>query len=219
MAVQVKICGINSVAAADAAARAGADFAGLVFFEKSPRHVSLDQARSLARHLRGGPRLVALLVDADDATIASVIEAISPDLLQLHGKETPARASEIASRFGRPVIKAIAVALAEDANSANAYERCADYFMFDAKAPEAATRPGGHGAAFDWKLLSSLSFRRPWFLAGGLTPDNVARAIRAAGAAIVDTSSGVEDAPGRKNPDKIAAFVTAARNARATEAA
>src|SRR5687768_11206780 len=141
MAIGVKICGVNSVEAADAAARAGADFAGLVFFPKSPRHVSLEQARSLAARLRGGPRIVALLVDADDATIAAAIAAAAPDLLQLHGRETPARTGEIAARFGRPVIKALQVSDTADAAAAHAYEDSADYLMFDAKAPQSATRP------------------------------------------------------------------------------
>jgi phosphoribosylanthranilate isomerase len=219
MAIEVKICGINSAEAADAAARAGADFAGLMFFARSPRHVSLEQARSLAARLRGGPRLVAVVADADDGTIEAIVNAVAPDLLQLHGKETPLRAREIAARFGRPVIKAVPVSDAADAAAAHAYEPAADYLMFDAKAPEAATRPGGHGAAFDWKLLSAMTFRRPWLLAGGLNPENVARAIRVSGASMVDTSSGVEEAPGVKNPDKIAAFVKAARNAPYTEAA
>ena len=217
MSIQVKICGVNSVEAADAAARAGADFAGLVFFPKSPRHVSLDQAYALAHRLRGGPRVVALFVDADDATITGAVEAASPDILQLHGKETPARVGAIAARFGRPVIKVFHVAEASDLAHARAYEDAADYLMFDARAPDTATRPGGHGVAFDWRILSAMSFRRPWLLAGGLTAENVARAIRVSGAVMVDTSSGVEDAPGKKNPDKIAAFVRAARDAPYTE--
>lgn len=213
MAIQVKICGINSVEAADAAARAGADFAGLVFFAKSPRALTLDQARALSARLKGGPRTVALFADADDTAIAEAIAAAQPDMIQLHGRETPARAGAIAAQFRRPVIKAIAVADESDILAARRYEEAADYLLFDAKAPESATRPGGHGAAFDWKILSGTSFRRPWLLAGGLTAENVARAIHASGAEMVDTSSGVEDAPGRKNPQKIAAFVRAARDA------
>jgi phosphoribosylanthranilate isomerase len=163
--------------------------------------------------------VVALFVDADDTTIADAVGAASPDLLQLHGNESPTRAAAIQARFGRPVIKVISVAESADLARALAYETASEYFMFDAKAPAEAVRPGGHGVAFDWKILSSATFRRPWFLAGGLTPENVARAIRASGAALVDTSSGVEDAPGLKNPEKIAGFVKAARGAPYTEAA
>lgn len=217
MTIGVKICGLNSLDAADAAARAGADFAGLVFFPKSPRHVGPDRAGSLAARLKGGPRVVALVVDADDETIAAAVAAADPDLIQLHGRESVARTAAIRSRFARPVIKAIQVADESDIAGARVYEEVADYILFDAKAPESASRPGGHGAAFDWKLLSGLSLKRPWLLAGGLTADNVGRAVRASGARLVDTSSGVEDAPGQKNPDKIAAFVRAARNAPYTE--
>ena len=219
MSISVKICGINSLEAADAAARAGVEFAGLVFFAKSPRFLQLDQARALAARLKGGPRIVALFADADDATIAEAVQAATPDLIQLHGSETPARVGAIAACFARPVIKAIAIAEEADVVRARAFEDAADYLLFDAKAPDAATRPGGHGGAFDWKILSGSSFKRPWLLAGGLTAENVGRAIRASGAHLVDTSSGVEDAPGKKNPDKIAAFVKAARNAPYTEAA
>lgn len=218
MSVQVKICGLNSLEAADAAARARADFAGLVFFSKSPRNITPGQARELAARLRGGPRLVGLFVDPDDAMLREAIAAAAPDFIQLHGKETPSRVHQIVATFGRPVIKALPVADAADLAAARSYEDVAEYLMFDAKAPEAATRPGGHGAAFDWKILSAANFKRPWFLAGGLSPDNVARAIRVSGAALVDTSSGVEDAPGYKNNEKIAAFVSAARNAAFREA-
>ncbi len=213
MGVQVKVCGLNSLEAAEAAARARADFAGLMFFPPSPRHVTSDQARGLAARLRGGPRIVAVLVDPDDATLAEAIAASSPDFIQLHGKETPERVHHIAATFGRKIIKALPVADAGDLARAHAYEDAAEYLLFDAKAPELSTRPGGHGAAFDWKILSPASFKRPWFLAGGLSADNVARAIRVSGAELVDTSSGVEDALGRKNSEKIAAFIDAARNA------
>lgn len=218
MAVQVKICGLNSVEAADAAARAGVDFAGLVFFPRSPRRVSLDQARALSARLNGGPRLVALFADAEDDVMAEAVEAVAPELIQLHGEETPARVGEVASRFSLPVIKAIRISGHEDVARARAYEDVADFLLFDAKAPGGVTPPGGHGVAFDWKILSGLSFKRPWLLAGGLTADNVGRAVQASGATMVDTSSGVEDAPGRKSPDKITAFVRAARKAQFTDA-
>jgi phosphoribosylanthranilate isomerase len=213
MGVMVKICGINSSEAANAALRAGADFAGLVFFEKSPRHLSLAQAATLAGMLRGRAKVVTLLVDPPDAMVDEVMAAVSPDLIQLHGSESPGRAAAIAARAARPIIKALAVADNSDVVRAHAYEDLADYLLFDAKADVSATRPGGWGAAFDWQLVAGRTFRRPFGLAGGLTPENVERAIQVSGAQLVDASSGVEDAPGRKSPEKIAAFVAAARNA------
>ena len=213
MGVLVKICGINSREAAEAALRAGADFAGLVFFERSPRHLSLEQAGVLARLLRGRTRIVTLMVEPSDAAVDEVMAAVSPDLIQLHGNESPARAAAIAARTKRPIIKVLAVADSEDVVRAHAYEEAADYLLFDAKVDASATRPGGWGAAFDWQLVSGRTFRRPFGLAGGLNPENVARAIKVSGAQLVDASSGVEDAPGRKSPEKIAAFVSAARNA------
>ena len=213
MGVLVKICGINSRDAADAALRAGADFAGLVFFEKSPRHLPLDQAAVLARLLRGRARVVTLLVDPPDSVVDEVMAAVSPDLIQLHGNESPARAAAVAARAARPVIKVLAVADGEDVIRAHSYEDAADYILFDAKADASATRPGGWGSAFDWQLVAGRIFKRPFGVAGGLNPENVARAIQVSGANFVDASSGIEDAPGRKSPEKIAAFVTAARNA------
>jgi phosphoribosylanthranilate isomerase len=217
MTVAVKICGLNSKEAAEAALAAKADFGGLVFFPKSPRHVSLDAARTLAGILRGKVRIVALLVDPKDEDVAKVTAAAGPDLIQLHGNESPARVAEIATLTKRPVIKVLPIAEPEDVLAAHAYENAADYFLFDAKANAFATRPGGLGTAFDWQLLSGRSFRRPWGVAGGLSPDNVARAIRIASPSFVDASSGVEDAPGKKSAEKIAAFVAAARNAPYTE--
>jgi phosphoribosylanthranilate isomerase len=217
MNVSVKICGLTSREAAEASLKAGADFGGLVFFPPSPRHLGLDQARTIAALLRGRMRIVTLMVDPTDAQVGDVVGAISPDLIQLHGKETPARVAEIARYSGRPIIKAMAVAESADIARAHAYEDVAEYFLFDAKADISATRPGGLGAAFDWQLLAGRSFRRPWGLAGGLNPENVARAIRIAGPGFVDASSGVEDSPGRKSPDRIAAFVSAARNAQYTD--
>jgi phosphoribosylanthranilate isomerase len=213
MGVMVKICGINSSEAANAALRAGADFAGLVFFERSPRHLSLSQAATLARMLRGRAKVVTLLVDPPDAIVDQVMAVVSPDFIQLHGSEPPARVAAIAARAARPIIRALAVADSHDVVRAHAYEEMADYLLFDAKVDESATRPGGWGAAFDWQLVAGRTFRRPFGLAGGLTPENVERAIQVSGAQLVDASSGVEDAPGRKSPEKIAAFVAAARNA------
>jgi phosphoribosylanthranilate isomerase len=210
MALLVKICGINAAPAADAAVRARADFAGLVFHPKSPRHLSLEAARSLAERLRGRTRLVTLVCDPDDDTIAAVIAAVRPDFLQLHGRETPERVAAIRSRFGVPLIKALPIAEASDFMAVADYEPFADMLLFDAKAP-AAARPGGHGVAFDWQLLKGRRFARPWFLAGGLSPENIARAVAVCAPPAVDVSSGVESAPGVKNSDLIAAFVAAAR--------
>ncbi|HEY4263806.1 MAG TPA: phosphoribosylanthranilate isomerase [Micropepsaceae bacterium] len=217
MSVQVKICGLTSREAVEATLKAGAAFGGLVFFPASPRHLGLDPARGLAALLRGRARIVTLMVDPADSQVNEVVATIAPDLIQLHGKETPARVAEIAGLAKRPIIKAIPVADSADVARAHAYEDVADFILFDAKADAAATRPGGLGAAFDWQLLAGRSFRRPWGLAGGLTPENVGRAVRIAGPYFVDASSGVEDAPGRKSPEKIANFVVAARNAQYTD--
>ncbi len=213
MGVLVKICGINSAETADAAARAGADFVGLNFHPASPRNVKPDAARALAERLRGRVRLVALVADATDEAIAQAVAAATPDFIQLHGRETPARVGEIRTRFGKPVIKVLAIAEASDFASVAAHEQSADMMLYDAKAPDGAPRPGGHGVAFDWQLLRGRSFARPWLLAGGLSPDNVARAIRSSAAPGVDVSSGVETAPGVKSVEKILAFVSAAKNA------
>ncbi|MEJ1970627.1 MAG: phosphoribosylanthranilate isomerase [Rhizomicrobium sp.] len=213
MPVLVKICGITSGDAADAAVRAGADFAGLMFHPKSPRNVDMAQAAALSHRLRGRVRLVAVMSDPADETLGAVIGAMKPDFIQLHGVETAARVGAIRSRFGVPVMKVISVADAGDLARAAAYEDAADMLMFDAKAPVGAAREGGHGAAFDWQILRGRKFQKPWLLAGGLNMENVARAIRACGAPGVDVSSGVETAPGRKSPEMIAAFVSAARNA------
>jgi phosphoribosylanthranilate isomerase len=218
MSILVKICGINSAEAADAAVRAGADLGGLVFHSKSPRHLSLDAARALADRMRGRLRLTALFADADDATIAAALAAVQPVYIQLHGHETPERTSQVRARFGLPVIKAIAVAEAADFAAVPDYEIAADILLFDAKPADGAPRPGGYGAPFDWQLLRGRSFARPWLLAGGLTAENVARAIAASGAPGVDVSSGVEITSGVKNAGLIADFVSAARNVHLAEA-
>lgn len=217
MTVQVKICGITTREAADVALRAGADFVGLVFHPKSPRNLDLDRARTLADVLRGRARIVALFVAPDDSDIESVVRAVKPDLLQLHGAESHARVASIAEKFGLPIVKAAGVADADDVLHAQKYEDVADFLMFDAKGGGEG-HSGGSGVAFDWQILSGRTFKRPWFLAGGLNADNVARAIQISGAQLVDVSSGVEDAPGVKNPDKIMAFVAAAHAARYTAA-
>lgn len=213
MGIQVKICGINSVESADAAVRAGVDFAGLVFFPTSPRNLTREQGATLAERMRGRSRLVALMVDAKDEEIGAVVKAVQPDFLQFHGSESPERVGVVRSQFGVPVIKALAIADAVDLTRADGYADAAEMFLFDAKAPANAVRPGGHGAAFDWQLLRGRSFSRPWLLAGGLDTENVARAIRSSGAPGVDVSSGVERAPGEKDLDKIREFIRVARKA------
>jgi phosphoribosylanthranilate isomerase len=210
MSIIVKICGINSAAAADAAVRAGADFGGLVFFAKSPRNLTIEAGTALAARMRGRLKLAALVVDADNETLERVIADVKPDFLQLHGRETPARAAEILARFHTPLIKALPVAEAADLAHAAAYDM-AEMFLFDAPTRESASRPGGHGVAFDWQLLQGANMNRPWFLAGGLNPENVGRAIQTSSALMVDVSSGVESAPGVKNEKLIADFVAAAR--------
>jgi phosphoribosylanthranilate isomerase len=211
MAIQVKICGITSADAADAVVHAGADFAGLAFHPGSPRNLKPEQAMSLAARLRGRVRIVAFVADATNDAIAAIVAAANPDFLQLHGRETPERVGEIRERFGKPVIKVIAIAEASDFANVPGYELAADMLMFDAKAPPSASRPGGLGAAFDWQLLRGRKISKPWLLAGGLNAENVARAIESAQAPGVDVSSGVETAPGVKSPDMIRAFVAAAR--------
>jgi phosphoribosylanthranilate isomerase len=211
MPVQVKICGINSAAAADAMLRAGADFGGLVFFAKSPRNLSLEEGAVLAGRMRGRVRLAALVVDESDDRLGAIVQAIKPDFFQLHGKEMPQRVAEIRTRFGVPIIKALPVNEAADLAKAQAYAEQAEMFLFDAAPSAEATRPGGHGAAFDWQILRGQKIARPWFLAGGLNPENVVRAIEVSGAQGVDVSSGVESAPGVKSADRITDFIAAAR--------
>lgn len=210
MSVSVKICGINSAAAAEAVLRARAEFGGLVFFEKSPRHLTLEAGKALADRMRGKLKLAALVVDADDQSLVRIAEEIRPDYFQLHGKEPPARAADILARFGIPLVKALPVAERSDLKRAAGYDM-AEIILFDAQAPENASRPGGHGAAFDWQMLAGAEIGRPWFLAGGLNPENIARAISVSGAQMVDVSSGVESAPGVKSASLIEAFAAAAR--------
>jgi len=212
MAISVKICGLNSVAAADAALRAGADFGGLVFFAKSPRALAMPEAAMLAARLRGRLKVTALVVDADDELLARIAAEVKPDFFQLHGRESAARAAAIRANFNIPLIKVFAVAEPGDLAQVAAYEEIAEMFLFDTPSAEGSTRPGGHGVAFDWRMLAGRRFNRPWFLAGGLNPANVARAIAVSGAAMVDVSSGVESAPGIKSESLIADFVAAAKN-------
>jgi phosphoribosylanthranilate isomerase len=211
MATKVKICGLKTEAALEAALAGGADYVGLVFFPPSPRNVTPAAAKELAAKARGRARVVALMVDPDDALIDTVMASADPDLIQLHGEETPARVGEIRRRWGRPVMKAIKVETAADARAARAYQGAADLILFDARAPAESTRPGGNGAPFDWRALAGVGDKGGFVLSGGLTPDNVAEAIRVTGAGIVDVSSGVERRPGEKDPDLIRRFLDAAK--------
>jgi phosphoribosylanthranilate isomerase len=207
----VKICGLSTPEALDAALEAGAEMVGFVFFEPSPRHVGFEQARVLGKRVGGGAQKVALTVDADDALLDAIVDALRPDLLQLHGKEPPARVAAVKKRLGLPAMKAIAVATKDDLAAVSAYVTVADRLLFDARAPREATRPGGLGKSFDWHLLKNLDPGLPFLLSGGLDAGNVAEALRITRAPGVDVSSGVERAPGEKDPDKIRAFVRAAR--------
>lgn len=210
---KVKICGLKTEAALEAALAGGADYVGMVFFAPSPRSIDPAAAATLAAKARGKASIVALLVDPEDALVDAVIRAAAPDMLQLHGDETPERAVDIRRRWDRPVIKAIKVATAADARLALNYRAMADMILFDARPPDGADRPGGHGAPFDWSVLSGVKEHVPFMLSGGLTADNVADAIRATRAAIVDVSSGVETSPGVKDPALIQRFLQAAKGA------
>jgi len=211
MTVQVKICGLTSADAIDAAVSAGASYGGLVFHPNSPRNLTLEQARSLADRMRGRLKIVALIVDMDDAGIETLINIVRPDFLQLHGSESARRTAYIRGKFKIPVIKVLPVAEPSDLTCAAEYDDAADMLMFDARPPKGAARPGGHGAAFDWKILDGRNFTKLWFLAGGLAADNVARAIQLSGADLVDVSSGVESAPGVKDPQRIRDFLLSAK--------
>ncbi len=213
MTPAIKICGISTVEALDAAIDARADYVGFVFFPPSPRHIDGHAASALA--MQAGERIgrVGLFVDADDGLIAKSVKAGRLDALQLHGGETPQRVSQVKARFGLPVWKAISVATTKDVEKANAYDDVADLLLFDAKTPEDAALPGGMGLRFDWSLLDGWRGRPGWGLAGGLTPQTVAGAIQQSKPPLVDTSSGVESAPGVKDPALIRAFCEAVRNA------
>lgn len=214
MTARAKICGVSTPEAVRAALEGGAGWLGLVFFPKSPRNIAPDAAARLVPPARAkGVKVVALMVDPSDNEVDAVAAGLSPDLLQLHGKETPSRVREIAVRTGIGIIKALPVAEASDLAAAGAYDGLVEHLMFDAKPPKDAERPGGLGAAFDWTLLGGRRFQRPWFLAGGLDPWNVAEAVRLSGAPLVDVSSGVERGPGLKDPALITAFLDAVRRA------
>jgi phosphoribosylanthranilate isomerase len=209
-AVRVKICGLKGPADLAAVAAAGAAYAGLNFFPRSPRFVSTEAARAIALAAPPGLAKVALTVDADDATLDAILSAVPLDMLQLHGHETPARVAALRARHGLPVMKVLGVATAEDLAAIGPWIEAADQIMLDAKPPPGAALPGGNGVAFDWALLAGRRWPKPWMLAGGLNPGNVAEAVRLTGARQVDVASGVESAPGVKDAGLIAAFVAAA---------
>ena len=213
MSAHAKICGLTTPDALDAALAGGAAFVGAVAFPKSPRHIEPLHAATLFERARNKAKIVAVTVDADDALLTEIALILKPDLIQLHGSETPARAERVRVLTGAGIIKVLPIRAHEDFAEADGWEPFADHLMFDAKPPEGSNLPGGVGARFDWTLLAGRAFRHPWFVAGGLTPDNVAQAIRVSGAPLVDVSSGVESAPGVKDPALIAAFLKAARSA------
>jgi phosphoribosylanthranilate isomerase len=211
MPVRAKICGLSTPEAVEAALAGGASWLGFVFFPKSPRAVTPEQAARLAEPARGKAGIVAVVVDPDDALVAEIARTLRPDLIQLHGKETPERVAEIAAATGAKVVKALSVSEPADLDAAAVYESAVEFLMFDAKPPKGADLPGGVGARFDWTMLRGRAFGRPWFLAGGLDVDVLAEAVQASGAEAVDVSSGVERGPGLKDPVLISAFLEAAR--------
>jgi phosphoribosylanthranilate isomerase len=213
MALTVKICGLRTPQALDAALESGADLVGFVFFPPSPRHLGLEAARRLGEQAAGRAGKVALTVDATDEALLDIVNALKPDMLQLHGKETTERVVAVRTRFGLPVMKALPIAERADLSPVRIYEKVADRLIFDARPPKDATRPGGLGRPFDWTLLHDVRCAVPFMLSGGLDAGNVAEALRITRAPGVDVSSGVERAPGEKDPDKIREFVRVARAA------
>ncbi len=214
MTTLAKICGLSTPDAVAAAIAGKAAFAGFIFFPKSPRNIAPEAAAKLANPARAANlKIVAVVVDPTDAELDRITSILNPGLIQLHGKETPARAAEIARRAGRPIIKALPVSDASDLTAAAQYDDLAEHLMFDAKPPSGSDLPGGVGASFDWTILKGRKFKRPHFLAGGLDPWNVADAVRQSGAPLLDVSSGVERGPGLKDPALITAFLEAVRRA------
>ncbi|WP_102107521.1 phosphoribosylanthranilate isomerase [Oceaniglobus roseus] len=209
--VRVKICGLTEPVGLDAAVAAGAAYVGFVFFPRSPRNVSPEAAAALADRVPPGRCKVALTVDADDDALAAILDVAPIDMLQLHGRETPERVAEVRRRFGLPVMKAVGLAAAEDLSALDRYAGVADQILVDAKPPKDGVLPGGNGLSFDWRLLQGRRWPVPWMLAGGLEAGNVAEALRLTGARQVDLSSGVESAPGIKDPQRIRAFMAAAQ--------
>jgi phosphoribosylanthranilate isomerase len=211
MSLIVKICGLSTRETLDVALQAGADMVGFVFFPPSPRHLGLEKARQLGKQAKGRAIKVALSVDADDATLGNIVDALQPDILQLHGRESVARVRDIKQKFGLQVMKALAVETSADLAQLPGYAAVADRILFDARAPKGATRPGGLGATFDWHVLENFDLKLPFMVSGGLDAANVAEAVRVTRAGGVDVSSGVESAVGIKDPDMIRAFIRAAR--------
>ena len=211
--VQAKICGLTTPEAVAAALEGGAAYLGFMCFAPSPRDIAPEAAARLTGPVRGHARIVAVTVDPDDALLDRLSATLRPDLIQLHGRETPERAAAVAARTGAEVIKTVPVSDSSDIEAASAFEGAVAHLMFETKPPKDAARPGGNGAAFDWSILTGRRFARPWFLAGGLDPWNVAEAVRISGAPLVDVSSGVERGPGVKDPALISAFLEAARRA------
>lgn len=207
MTTDVKICGLSTAETMAAALDAGAAYVGLVFFPKSPRNVSLATAASLANQARGRARIVALVVDPDDATLDAIVREVAPDWLQLHGHESLERVAAVKHRHGLPILRAIPVSAPSDVTAAAPFAAIADLVLFDAKPPPGAALPGGNGLPFDWKLLDGVGGAYPFMLSGGLTPDNVATAVALVAPAAVDVSSGVEIAPGVKSPELIRRFL------------
>lgn len=213
--VRVKICGLTRPGDMEMVAGAGASYAGLVFFAKSPRNVTPEVARDLALEAPVGLAKVGLMVNPTDEFLDEVMRLVPLDMVQLHGAETPERVAEVRARWGLPVMKAVGVGAAEDLENLYVYQQVADQILVDAKPPKGADLPGGNGLAFDWKLIAGRRWSRPWMLAGGLTPENVGLAVAMTGTAQVDVSSGVESAPGIKDAGKVRAFVEAAKVAEA----
>jgi phosphoribosylanthranilate isomerase len=211
MGVQAKICGISTPQAVTAALEGDAAFLGFMFFEKSPRNLTPEDADRLAQPARGKAKIVAVLVDPDDAEADRIAAVLRPDFIQLHGKETPSRARAISQRTGAAIIKALPVSEAADFTAARDFESVVEHLMFDTKPAKDAERPGGGGKAFDWTLLAGRRFERPWLLAGGLDPWNLTQAVQQSGAPLLDVSSGVERGPGLKDPALIRAFLDAAK--------
>ena len=204
--IRIKFCGLTRPSDIDAAARAGAAYVGFVFFADSPRNISLANAAGLAARVPVGMAKVGLMVNPTDADLRAVTDTVPLDMIQLHGGEPPARVAEVKILTGLPVMKAVGISDAADVVTAHGYETVADQLLLDAKAPKGAALPGGNGHSFDWSLIAGETWNLPWMLAGGLTPDNVADAVRQSGARQVDVSSGIEDAPGEKSAQKMAEF-------------
>ena len=209
--IQTKICGLKTPEAVAAALEGGAAFIGFMMFAASPRDISPEAAARLAAPIRGRAQITAVTVDPDDALLDRLMESLKPDLIQLHGRESPERAAGVAARTGAGVVKVLAVSDSSDIEAAGPFEGVVAHLMFDAKPPRGAAAPGGHGVAFDGSILAGRRFARPWFLAGGLDPWNVADAVRLTGTPMVDVSSGVERGPGVKDPALISAFLEAVR--------